>query len=171
MKGNVLKILWDQFVLYDRVTERWIWEWHDMLLLIGMMMMIMMMMMMVKVDISARWFKNTEKALVVQLRSAEQEFQIAAGDWEEKQVCFVFSYIPWTDSSLPVQPAAPAITVNSHCANACVVVVCTGMGGKATWEQLEGSFISVHLKIKTKTFCLCPAVICYLKPKDTPTPG
>lgn len=48
-----------------------------------------------KVEISARWLKNTEKALVVQLRSAEQEFETAAkglaGDREEKQVCFVFS--------------------------------------------------------------------------------
>lgn len=40
-----------------------------------MMMIVMMAMMplMVEVEISARWLKNTQKALVVQLRSAEQD--------------------------------------------------------------------------------------------------
>lgn len=37
------------------------------------MMIVMMMKSLTEVEISARWFKNTQKACVVQLRSAEHD--------------------------------------------------------------------------------------------------
>lgn len=52
------------------------------MLLLLLMMVMMMMPLMAEVEISARWLKNTEKALIVQLRSAEQEFGTAARDWQ-----------------------------------------------------------------------------------------
>lgn len=59
-----------------------------------MMMMTVTMPLTVEAEFSARWLKNTQKALVVQLRSAEQDSdgrEGLAGEREEKQVCFVLS--------------------------------------------------------------------------------
>lgn len=58
---------------------------HNMLLLLLLLLLLvklMMMMMppMAEVAVGARWLKNTERALVVQLCSAEQEFGTAVRD-------------------------------------------------------------------------------------------
>lgn len=53
-----------------------------LLLLLSMVKLMMMMPLMAEVAIGARWLENTEKALVVQLRSVEQEFGTAVRDWQ-----------------------------------------------------------------------------------------
>lgn len=80
-----------------------------MMMAVLMVVMKKKMMGMVVPEDETRWRKNTVKAGVLQLRSAEQEFGTAVRDWQgigrKSSFALFCSKIPSMDSSLPIHPA------------------------------------------------------------------